>query len=156
MPHCKAPHAQKAVRRNALQTSMARLQQASDPTTKQEGKMTIDSKTTDLRIPASLAWRTSRTRLLALAVRIAISASAMSHSVQTAGSEQPALMDRQREIALALSTCPALQASKAAAFDLERSGYVKVREVNETEVRDYDLAAWEAPIRASNLVHYAD
>jgi hypothetical protein len=37
-------------------------------------------------------------------------------------------MDRQREIALALSACPASVASKAAVYVLEASGYVKVRE----------------------------
>jgi len=45
----------------------------------------------------------------------------------TAG-QRPALMDRQKEIALALSSCPASVASKSAVYALEASGYVKVRE----------------------------
>ena len=45
-----------------------------------------------------------------------------------AGSQLPELMDREREIALALSSCPASVASKAAVYVLEKSGYVKVRE----------------------------
>jgi hypothetical protein len=42
--------------------------------------------------------------------------------------EQPPLMERQREIDLALSACPAAVASKAAVYVLEATGYVKVRE----------------------------
>jgi hypothetical protein len=37
-------------------------------------------------------------------------------------------MDRDKEVALALSACPSVLASKAAVYVLERSGYVKVRE----------------------------
>jgi hypothetical protein len=37
-------------------------------------------------------------------------------------------MDRQREIALALSACPSALASGAAVYVLERNGYVKVRD----------------------------
>jgi hypothetical protein len=37
-------------------------------------------------------------------------------------------MDREKEIALALSSCPTSVASKAAVYVLEKSGYVKVRE----------------------------
>jgi hypothetical protein len=45
-----------------------------------------------------------------------------------AGSQQPPLMDRQKEIALALSACPPTVAGKAAVYVLEKSGYVKVRD----------------------------
>jgi hypothetical protein len=45
-----------------------------------------------------------------------------------AGSQLPKLMDREREIALALSSCPASVGSKTAVYVLEKSGYVKVRE----------------------------
>src|SRR5579863_157165 len=38
------------------------------------------------------------------------------------------LMERQKEIALALSACPTSIAEKAAVYVLESSGYVKVRE----------------------------
>jgi hypothetical protein len=37
-------------------------------------------------------------------------------------------MDRQKEIALALSACPPSVASKAAVYVLDKSGYVKVRD----------------------------
>ncbi len=40
----------------------------------------------------------------------------------------PPLMDRQKEIALALSACPAAVAEKAGVYALETTGYVKVRE----------------------------
>jgi hypothetical protein len=45
-----------------------------------------------------------------------------------AGSQTPPLMERQREIALALSACPASVAGKAGVYVLEKAGYVKVRE----------------------------
>ena len=64
--------------------------------------------------------------LLALAAQSAVG-TALAQSTQTAGS-QPPLMDRQKEIALALSACPQSVASKAAVYVLETSGYVKVRE----------------------------
>jgi hypothetical protein len=47
---------------------------------------------------------------------------------QSAPANQPLMMDRQREIALALSSCPTFLADKAAVYVLETSGYVKVRE----------------------------
>jgi len=37
-------------------------------------------------------------------------------------------MDREKEIAVALSSCPASVANKAAVYVLEKSGYVKVRD----------------------------
>jgi hypothetical protein len=37
-------------------------------------------------------------------------------------------MDRQKEIALALSACPPSAASKAAVYVLDSSGYVNVRD----------------------------
>ena len=40
----------------------------------------------------------------------------------------PAVMDRQKEIALALSACPPSVASKAAVYVLDRAGYIKVRD----------------------------
>jgi len=60
--------------------------------------------------------------LLGLAAELAVGAS------QPSGSEPPKLMDREKEIALALSSCPASVADKAAVYVLEKSGYVKVRE----------------------------
>ena len=42
--------------------------------------------------------------------------------------QTPQLMDRQKEITLALSACPSSLADKAGVYVLERSGYVKVRD----------------------------
>jgi hypothetical protein len=64
---------------------------------------------------------------LGLAVQLMAGLPAMAQSAPAA-SQRPALMDRQREIALALSACPAPVASKAAVYVLEESGYVKVRD----------------------------
>jgi len=66
--------------------------------------------------------------LLGLTTLIAVSASAAAQSAQPAGSQQPQLMDRQKEIALALSACPPSVASQAAVYVLDKSGYVKVRD----------------------------
>lgn len=64
-----------------------------------------------------------------LVVSIAVGVAAAAQPARAvAASPQPALMDRQREIALALSACPASVADKAAVWVLEKSGYVKVRE----------------------------
>jgi len=68
--------------------------------------------------------RTAAVSLLGLAVQIAASASA---GVQST-TQQPPLMERAKEIALALSACPTAVASKAAVYVLEKSGYVKVRD----------------------------
>jgi hypothetical protein len=64
----------------------------------------------------------------AMATGLAVSASSPGEPTQPAGSQLPKLMERQEEIALALSSCPASVASKAAVYVLEKSGYVKVRE----------------------------
>jgi hypothetical protein len=66
--------------------------------------------------------------LLWLAAQIAGSASAAAQSTQTTGIQQPPLMDRQKEIGLALSACPLSVASQAAVYVLDKSGYVKVRD----------------------------
>jgi hypothetical protein len=64
----------------------------------------------------------------AAAVGLAVSASPPAQPAQPAASQVPKLMERQKEIALALSSCPASVASKAAVYVLEESGYAKVRE----------------------------
>ncbi|HMF95205.1 MAG TPA: hypothetical protein VKE96_12955 [Vicinamibacterales bacterium] len=64
----------------------------------------------------------------ALASQIAMIVSAHAQSTQPAASQLPTLMERQQEIALALSACPPVVAIKAAVYALEKSGYVKVRE----------------------------
>ena len=49
-------------------------------------------------------------------------------AAQAVPNPQPAVMDKQAEIALALSACPPSVANKAAVYVLERSGYVKIRD----------------------------
>jgi hypothetical protein len=66
--------------------------------------------------------------VLTLAALPAVSACAMAQTTQAGASQQPPLMDRQKEIALALSACPPALADKAAVYVLEKSGYVKVRD----------------------------
>jgi hypothetical protein len=64
---------------------------------------------------------------LMLAAQLVVSASAAAQSTPAAGNQSPPLMDRQKEIALALSACPPSVASKAAVYVLEKSGYLEVR-----------------------------
>src|SRR5262249_4259273 len=66
--------------------------------------------------------------LLGLAAQVAVSPSAADQAARAAGSQPPPLMDRQKEIALALSSCPPSVASKAAVYVLDKSGYIKVRD----------------------------
>src|SRR5262245_36829298 len=47
---------------------------------------------------------------------------------EVTASQTPPLMDREKEIALALSACPPVVATGAAVYVLEKDGYVKVRE----------------------------
>src|SRR5262252_6588208 len=70
----------------------------------------------------------ARTCLLSLAAQIVMPPTAAAQSNQAMTRQSPQLMDRQREIALALSACPASIASKAAVYVLDSSGYVKVRD----------------------------
>jgi len=66
--------------------------------------------------------------LLVLAAQLAVSSSAVPQSTEAAGSRLPPLMDRQKEIAMALGACPPSVAGKAAVYVLESSGYVRVRD----------------------------
>ena len=66
--------------------------------------------------------------LLGLAAQIAVSGSAAAQSSQAAGIRQPPLMDREKEIALALSACPPSLASQATVYVLDELGYVKARD----------------------------
>ena len=68
------------------------------------------------------------TCLLSLAAQIVMPAAAAAHAKQGTTRQTPQLMDRQKEIVLALSASPASIADKAAVYVLESSGYVKVRE----------------------------
>ena len=81
-----------------------------------------------IKRPYAVTVALIRIWLLGLAAQITISASAAAQSPQAAGSQEPPLMDRQKEIALALSACPPSVASRAAVYVLDRSGYVKVRD----------------------------
>ena len=69
-----------------------------------------------------------RTCLLSLVAQIVMPPAAAAQSSQAMPRQTPQLIDRQREMALALSACPASIADKAAVYVLESSGYVKVRE----------------------------
>lgn len=66
--------------------------------------------------------------MLGLFAILCMASSAVAQSKQATGGQQPQLMDREKEIALALSACPATVATKAAVYVLEKPGYVKVRE----------------------------
>jgi len=66
--------------------------------------------------------------LLGFAAQIAMPPAAAAQTNQAVTRQTPQLMGRQKEIALALSACPASIADKAAVYILEGSGYVKVRE----------------------------
>lgn len=76
----------------------------------------------------SYAIATSLIRIGMLAAQIAVSPSAAAQSTPVTGGQEPALMDRGKEIALALSACPAFVKNKAAVYVLEKFGYVKVRD----------------------------
>jgi hypothetical protein len=78
--------------------------------------------------PYSVALSTICICWLGLAAQLAVSAPAAAQSPQAPGGQQAPLMDREKEIALALSACPPPVASKAAVYVLDRSGYVKVRD----------------------------
>jgi hypothetical protein len=49
-------------------------------------------------------------------------------AIAPAIAQSPPLMERQKEIAMALSACPASVADKAAIYVLEKTGYVKIRD----------------------------
>ena len=54
-----------------------------------------------------------------------VAAPAAGQPAPVAGGQQPPVMQRDEEIALALSACPPFVASKAAVYVLDRTGYVK-------------------------------
>jgi hypothetical protein len=64
---------------------------------------------------------------MGLVTQIVLSGAAAAQSTQV-GANRPPLMDRQREIALALSACPPSVANKAAVYVLDKAGYVKARD----------------------------
>jgi hypothetical protein len=74
------------------------------------GAVVVDS-TAGLSRPST---RLTRICLLGFCIQFAASASATAQSTQPAGNQQQLLMDRQKEIALALIACPPSVASKGA------------------------------------------
>src|SRR5215468_7859809 len=67
--------------------------------------------------------------LFALATAVIRPVAGQSSTNQPATTNQrPALMDRDKEVALALSACPPPVAAKAAVYVLDRAGYIKVRD----------------------------
>ena len=82
--------------------------------------------------------------LLALAAQFTIAQNA---AAQPATSQPLPLMDRQREIALALSACPPTVAEKAGVYVLGASGYERVRESQNgfTAVVQHSVPAAQEP-----------
>src|SRR6516225_8578098 len=73
-------------------------------------------------------WRTVCIGLAAVAAQIVVWSPAEAQSTPTAASSRPPVMDREKEIALALGACPASVAGKAAVYVLDTGGYRKVRD----------------------------
>jgi hypothetical protein len=73
-------------------------------------------------------WRTVCVGLAAVAAQIVVWSPAEAQSTPTAASSRPPVMDREKEIALALGACPASVAGKAAVYVLDTGGYRKVRD----------------------------
>jgi hypothetical protein len=69
-------------------------------------------------VQVGLAGAAGRICLLGLAFQILLSACAVAQSSQASTNQQTQLMDRQKEIALALSACPPTVATKAAVYVL--------------------------------------
>jgi hypothetical protein len=66
--------------------------------------------------------------LVTLALHVGVSVATGAQSAAPGEGATPALLDRDKEIGLALSACPAAVAGKAAVYVLGKSGYVKVRD----------------------------
>jgi hypothetical protein len=77
--------------------------------------------------PSAIAASLRLSCSLALAAQFAASACTAAEPAQAAVSRPPP-MDRQKEIALALSACPPNVAAKAAVYVLDEAGYVQVRD----------------------------
>jgi hypothetical protein len=88
-----------------------------------------------------------RTCLLGLAAQIVACAGAAAQSAN-APSPVPQLLERQKEIALALSACPPAVAAKAAVYALENTGYVKVRDGDNgfTAIVQHSMPASQEPL----------
>jgi hypothetical protein len=73
-------------------------------------------------------WKRLAACVMALTLKCSSAAPALAQVSPAAASRPPAMMDREKEIALALSACPPGLAEKAAVYVLGASGYIKVRE----------------------------
>lgn len=88
---------------------------------------------------------------LQTAAPICLLVTAMSFAATTAASAQTsqtvALMDREKEIAMALSACPPAIVDKAAVYVLDKTGYVKVRDSQNgfTAIVQHSLPASQEP-----------
>jgi hypothetical protein len=72
--------------------------------------------------------RSGLIRICSLMLTAQIIATAPAAAQSTPAVATPPLMDRQKEMALALSACPPAVAGKAAVYVLEQSGYLKIRD----------------------------
>src|SRR5262245_59042098 len=75
-----------------------------------------------------LAAATSRRSCFCLIGLVVLLAARAPAAAQAPAGASPPLMERDREIALALSACPPAVADKAAVYVLGPSGYVKARD----------------------------
>lgn len=75
-------------------------------------------------------WKSTRAAasFVALTLQLSAGTPTLAQLAPVGPGLQPAIMDREKEIALALSACPPALADKAAVYVLGTSGYVKVRE----------------------------
>src|SRR6516164_9226041 len=78
--------------------------------------------------PRVLALLLIRSAFGLFAQALVAAAPAAGQPAPVAGGQQPPVMQRDEEIALALSACPPFVASKAAVYVLDRTGYVKARD----------------------------
>ena len=83
-----------------------------------------------MKFRAWSGWKStsSAASLVALTLQLSAGISAQAQLAPAGVSSQPAMMDRETEIALALSACPPSLAEKAAIYILGTSGYVKIRD----------------------------
>jgi hypothetical protein len=99
------------------------MNQSIDPTSK--GEISMSKKAFQRR--AQSARRGIVCFALATAVIRPVAGQSSTNQRATTN-QRPALMDRDKEVALALSACPPPVAAKAAVYVLNRGGYIKVRD----------------------------
>lgn len=95
--------------------------------------------------------KTSKSRrvlgLIALLGQLGVNTATTAQSTEPSASHTPMLMDRPKETAMALSSCPPSVAGKAAVYLLEQPGYVKVRETQNgfTAIVQHSLVTSQEP-----------